>query len=107
LRTREKKIDHGAGRLAAANADAANGVNTVAECYVAGISPMRATQVFRTVISWEDGEARISWEPDLNDGGAKSERVYTVEGKEALTDDYWTPTNSASRFIHVKVALPE
>ena len=50
---------------AAANATAANGVNKVWECYVAGISPTNETQVFRTVISWENGEPKISWEPKL------------------------------------------
>ena len=50
---------------AAAKADAANGVNKVWECYVAGISPTNATEVFRAVISWENGEPKISWEPKL------------------------------------------
>jgi hypothetical protein len=43
----------------------------------------------------------------LNENGTKDVRVYTVEGKETLTDDYWTPTNSASRFFRVKVEMPE
>ena len=50
---------------AATKVYAANGVNKVWECYVAGISPTNATQVFRTVISWEDGEPKISWEQKL------------------------------------------
>ena len=53
----------------------------------------------------EDGVPVIGWEPDLNEGGTKHERVYTVEGKENLTDS-WTPTNSASRFFRVKVSMP-
>jgi hypothetical protein len=44
-------------------------------------------------------------EPDLNEGGTKHERVYTVEGKENLTDS-WAPANSASRFFRVKVSMP-
>ena len=39
--------------------------NKVWECYVAGISPTNATQVFRTVISWINGKPKISWEPKL------------------------------------------
>ena len=89
----------------AANATAANGVNKVWECYVAGLVPTNATAVFRTVISMENGAPVVGWEPDLNEGGTKHERVYTVEGKENLTD-IWAPTNSASRFFRVKVEMP-
>ena len=90
---------------AAAKEDAANGVNKVWECYVAGISPTNAADVFRAVISMKNGAPVVGWEPDLNDGGTKHERVYTVEGKENLADS-WAPTNSASRFFRVKVSMP-
>ena len=91
----------------AAKEDAANGLNKVWECYVAGISPTNATETFRTVISWKSGASVIGWEPDLNEGGTKHERVYTVEGRERLDAGEWTtPTNSASRFFRVKVELP-
>ena len=91
----------------AAKEDAANGVNKVWACYVAGLNPTNATDVFRAVISiGADGEPVIGWEPDLNEGGTKHERVYTVEGKENLTDKSWAPTNSASRFFRVKVSMP-
>ena len=53
----------------------------------------------------EDGVPVIGWEPDLNEGGTKHERVYTVEGKANLRDS-WAPTNSASRFFRVKVGKP-
>ena len=91
---------------AAANAMAANGVNKVWECYVAGLNPTNATDVFRTVISMEDGASIVGWNPDLNEGGAKHERVYTVEGRESLTGGDWGPTNAASRFFRVKVSMP-
>lgn len=92
---------------AAAKEDAANGQNTVWECYVAGLNPTDETAAFRTVISiGADGAPVIGWEPDLNEGGTKHERVYTVEGKENLTDKSWAPTNSASRFFRVKVSMP-
>ena len=89
----------------AANAMAANGVNKVWECYVAGISPTNAAARFEARIDFVDGKPVVKWEPDLNEGGTKHERVYTVEGKENLTDS-WAPTNSASRFFHVKVGMP-
>lgn len=50
---------------AAGNATAANGVNKVWECYVAGISPTNATQSFRTIVSWKNCEPRISWSRNL------------------------------------------
>ena len=63
--------------------------------------------VFRAAISiGADGESVVGWEPDLNDGGTKHERVYTVEGRESLTDGDWGPTNAVSRFFRVKVSMP-
>ena len=44
--------------------------------------------------------------PDLNEGGAKQERVYTILGRESLSSGSWGPTNANSRFFRVKVALP-
>ena len=91
----------------AAKEDAANGLNKVWECYVAGLNPTNATDVFRTVISIGEGGAPVvGWLPDLNEGGTKHERVYNVEGRESLTDGTWAPTNSASRFFRVKVSMP-
>ncbi len=86
---------------------AANGLNKVWECYVVGINPTNAADVFRTVISiGADGAPVIGWDPDLNEGGTKQERVYTVEGRESLTEGSWGPTNAASRFFRVKVSMP-
>ena len=92
----------------AAAALAANGVNTVAECYVTGISPTNSTQVFRTVISWENGEPKISWEPELTPEEA-AKRVYTEIGKTNLADKGWTEVSPANRdgmrFFKVKVEM--
>ena len=91
----------------AAKEDAANSFNKVWGCYVAGLNPTNATDVFRTVISiGADGAPVVGWDPDLNEGGTKHERVYNVEGRESLTDGTWAPTNSASRFFRVKVSMP-
>ncbi len=93
---------------AAANADAANGVNKVWECYVAGISPTNETQVFRTVISWENSEPKISWEPKLA-ADEEVKRVYTEIGKTNLNDNGWTDVSPANRdgmkFFKVKVEM--
>ena len=89
-------------------ADAANGVNTVWECYVAGISPTNETQVFRAMISWENGEPKISWEPKLA-ADEESKRVYTEIGKTNLTEEGWTDVSPANRdgmrFFKVKVEM--
>ena len=91
----------------AALATAANGVNKVWECYVAGLVPTNAAAWFEARIEIDaDGTPHISWVPDLNENGTKQERVYTVEGKAELTDS-WGLTNNLSRFFHVKVGMPE
>lgn len=89
-----------AGRLFAAN-----GVNKVWECYVAGLNPLNTNSIFHTVISIQDGNPQISWEPKLN-ADEEAKRTYTVEGRESLASGSWGPTNAASRFFRVNVSLP-
>lgn len=87
-------------------ATALNRLNKVWECHAARLAPTNAADVFRAGISiGADGEPIIGWEPDLNEGGTKQERVYTVEGRESLTEGSWGPTNAASRFFKVKVEM--
>ena len=86
---------------AAAKAKAANGVNTVWECYVAGLDPTDAGAEFKAEVAFVDGKPVVSSDPDLGD-----ERTYTVEGAENL-GGAWGPTNAATRFFRVKVSLPE
>ncbi|MBQ6926244.1 MAG: leucine-rich repeat protein, partial [Kiritimatiellae bacterium] len=107
--------EHGGDYEAAAHANAANGANKVWECYVAGLSPTNATDLFRTVISM-DGEGRpvITWEPDLNKGGTKQEREYRVLGAKALgattqwddVTDIANPGAEGYRFFKVTVEMP-
>ena len=91
---------------AAANGLAANGENKVWECYVAGLNPTNAVERLLAQIAVTNGTADVWWTPDLNEGGTKSERVYTVEGKTNLVDQSWGPTNESTRFFRVKVSLP-
>lgn len=58
------------------------------------------------MIEMDGGEPIVTWTPDLNEGGTKNERVYTVEGKTNLVDQSWGPTNEATRFFRVKVGMP-
>ena len=73
--------------------------------YVAGTCPTNENQRFTAYIGIVDGQVQISWSPDLNEDG-QQRRVYTVKGAENLTDEFVAPTNSASRFFTVDVALP-
>jgi hypothetical protein len=69
--------------------------------YVAGSNPMDGASVFMATIAEENGQLTVGWTPDLGPA-----RVYTVEGRSALGDPVWAPTNGASRFFRVKVQLP-
>ena len=90
----------------AAKDTAANGVNEVWECYVAGLVPTNAMDIFRAVIWMENGKPVISWEPRLS-AEEEARRTYTIYGRESLTGGEWTtPTNAASRFFKVKVTMP-
>jgi len=55
-----------------------------------------------------DGLPVLTWEPDLNENGTKSERLYKVYGSETLDDggDWQYPTNSLHRFFKVTVEMP-
>ena len=88
------------------NATAANDANKVWECYVAGLNPTNAAERFLAHIAVTNGTADVWWTPDLNEGGTKSERVYTIEGKTNLGDQFWGPTNESTRFFRVKVEMP-
>jgi len=68
---------------------------------VSGSDPEDGTSVLRASIRFEGESLRISWQPDLGE-----ERTYAIEGKGALDDLSWGPTNSATRFFRVRVQLP-
>jgi len=99
---------------AVAAATAANG-RTVAECYAAGLEDLSSEEDFTVSIQLVDGEPRVAWHPDLNRGGTKQERIYTLYGTtNLLSDDPWTdvtgdpaPVSSGWRFFRATVALPE
>ena len=91
---------------AAAKAEAANGMR-VWECYLAGLSTTNAAAEFKVKsIEFVDGEPVVKWEPDLNEGETKKERVYTVEGTSAMTNE-WGKVDGESRFFRVRVEMAE
>ena len=93
---------------AAAKKTAANGHNKVWECFVAGISPTNETAEFTAKIEMQGDTPVVTWEPDLNENGAKSERLYKVYGRESLDDSspWQYPPNSLHRFFKVTVEMP-
>ena len=88
---------------------AANGVNKVWECYVAGIDPTDVTAEFVTKIEMVDGKPVITWEPDMNKGSGKTGvRTYKLLGStdlktwEEVADDAEENYN----FFKVEVSMP-
>lgn len=99
---------------AAAAATAPNG-RTVADCWVIGLEDLSGD--FTVSVVFADGEPRVVWNPDLNEGGTKDGRIYRLWGRETLPaggDDAWTdvtddpaPAGREFRFFRATVALPE
>ena len=59
---------------------------------IAGTDPTNPDDKFKIVdIKFEDGELKITWSPDLNEGGKKNVRAYTEFGRKELgTSEEWT-----------------
>jgi uncharacterized repeat protein (TIGR02543 family) len=94
---------------AAAMAMAANGVNTVAECYVAGMNPADDGQFLKATIAVVGEKPVVSSDPR-----DEETRIYTVYGKKSLTDaeEDWAdvtenpdPESEGYRFFRVGVKL--
>ena len=82
---------------------AANGRQTVEECYVAGLDPEDSAAAFEARIEMVDGAPVVTPSPDLKD-----ERVYKVLGKTSLEDvgEWQYPTKPEHRFFKVTVEMP-
>lgn len=77
---------------------AANGVNTYAECYEAGLDPRDENAQFKVSVTVSNGVPYVTWSPDMPG------RNYVIMGKTNLTDAVWmTPTNAAHRFFKVVI----
>ena len=104
---------HGGDYEEAAKATAANGVNKVWECYVAGISPTNAAARFEATIEMgADGKPVVRWNPPLAPE-EEAKRMRKVLGKRTLvpTEDWADVTDEADpdaagyRFFKVKVEM--
>lgn len=90
---------------AEAKKKAANGVNTVEQCYIAGFDPADPAAQLKALISSTGNDVRISWTPNLNTGAVT--RIYRVQGRQDLATGAWvTPANSSHRFFKVSVEMP-
>jgi len=92
---------------------AANGVNKVWECYVAGISPTNAAARFEATITMSaDGKPVVAHDPPLTEEEA-AKRTYRTLGKKTLDPaEDWTDVTAESdldaagwRFFKVKVEM--
>ena len=97
---------------AAAKAMAANEVNKVWECYVAGISPTNETARFEATIEIVGGKPVVRWNPPLS-AEEEAKRIRKVLGKRSLDDpDGWQDVSSLDdpdaagyRFFKVSVKM--
>ena len=78
---------------------------TVEDDFIAGTDPTNESDLFTVSIAISNGVPVVTWRPNLNTNGEN--RVYTIYGKESLSDEEWmTPTNALSRFFMVVVSMP-
>ena len=97
---------------AAANATATNGL-PVWECYLTGVAAV-SNELFTAGLEYgENGKLRVTWDPDLNEGGTKSDREYRVQGKKDLMDEEWSDVTDVEdldedgwSFFRVRVGMP-
>jgi hypothetical protein len=77
------------------------------EEYVAGLDPTNANSQLKAKIEMRGESPIVTWEPDLNEDGAKR-RLYKVYGSETLESggEWQYPTNSLHRFFKVDVEMP-
>jgi len=66
--------------------------------YLAGTQPTNKASRFFALISLSNDAPCVFWNPDLG-----TTRVYTVEGKESISNQSWSITNEDSRYYRVKV----
>ena len=104
---------HGGDYEAAGNAMAANGVNKVWQCYVAGIDPEDEDAKFEATIEMgADGKPVVKWNPPLSEEEA-AKRTYRTLGKKTLDpNEEWIdvtdvddPDAAGWRFFKVKVKM--
>ena len=88
---------------ATALSPAANGINRVWECYLAGLDPTNPDSVFVGALQMVRGEPTLSWSQNLG-----TARHYIVEGKTDLSCDKWSrDLGKGARFFRIVVEPPK
>ena len=98
----------------AANATGRNGYR-IWESYLAGLDPDVEDSKLIADIKIVNGEAIVTWRPDLNENGTKQIRVYRKFGRKQLgTAEDWSDMNTVPeaerkdyRFFKVTVEMPK
>ena len=96
----------------AANATAANGINKVWECFVAGINPEDPASKFEATIDFVDGKPIVRWNPPLS-AEEEAKRTRKILGRRSLDDpEGWQdvtnlddPEATGYRFFKVSVEM--
>ena len=95
--------------MQAANADISGNGLTVWQEYVAGVSSTDKDAKFCAMLTFEDGQPKVSWTPELSPEEAER-RVYTTLGKVSLEDPDWTPIDDNVKgynFFKVSVEMKQ
>ena len=103
---------YGGDYEAAAKGQAANGMVGWA-CYVAGLDPTDADADLKTRIEVHGGAPTVTPDPDLNEGGTKTNRVYGVLGSRSPAEGGWMEAPNPAeweakgyRFFRMTVKMP-
>ena len=86
-------------------APAANGVNTVWECYVAGLDPTDALSVLRTTIRMDGDTPVIGYEPPRP--ATTPAEWYHLDKAENLGDPWAAETDGTPHFFRYRIVIPE
>ncbi len=85
---------------------------SVWEDYVAGTDPTDKNDIFHiTEVRLENGEVKLSWSPDLNENGTKTERLYiqkgrrSLDGSEGWVDMKTVPDDEKNKYRFIKVVI--
>lgn len=104
---------HGGDYEALAVDTAANG-QAFWLCYLTGMNPLDEKASFKACFRIEDGQWQVIWNPDLNEAGTKTNRIYHLEGKKGMLDEKWEDLQGVEdleeegwRFFRVGVEMPQ
>ena len=75
------------------------------EDYVAGTNPTNEDSVFRAHIDMSGDKPKITWTPDLNEGGTKDLRVYRTFGAKTPDGQWFEVKGDEEKYNFFKVSV--